>query len=501
MIRQFTFDGQTILLPRSPVLTPQGESLFAADSMTLFVGVNGAGKTRALAALASIFSKKKSNKGDAIAPQWDSIDERAETCAIYYTPVPFPIDVPKDGHNFRCIQPSWRSREDLSSVQKREVAKELEKEFGLEARRVLSLFVTRNSSISHLSSEVLNARSQVVDPWTATYRDRNIVLNEAWQDAYRRDRSFDSPDMKQISAAKEKLSDEFTTELRERIGAEFALRLRAYGYAREQPRRSLQKTAELQLLEGFGFLLNVKLPKKPTVARQYFDEALQGFRSVAAIVGDSSLERSSYQVDEHQIKNLDALPLGKLGKVSLASLSSGAAALIDQFTNIKLACEELLKTGKYRRLLLLIDEGDAFLHLGWQQQYVEYLDKTVSDLKSKFLSVQVVVASHSPILMSDFPRECIFHLNRRDWIEELFEGNPSHIPKASFAAPLDVVVRDVGQAGSLGTFATRIIRKLVQDVSSGVEVNQDRVAMIDDPVIRRQISRLIEGRRHNTKEV
>ena len=62
MIRQFTFDGQTIRLPRSPVLTPKGESLFAADSMTLFVGVSGAGKTRALAALASIFSKKNRAK-------------------------------------------------------------------------------------------------------------------------------------------------------------------------------------------------------------------------------------------------------------------------------------------------------------------------------------------------------------------------------------------------------------------------------------------------------
>jgi predicted ATP-binding protein involved in virulence len=242
-------------------------------------------------------------------------------------------------------------------------------------------------------------------------------------------------------------------------------------------------------------------PKRPTVARRHFDTALQRLRSVGVIVSDLSVERSSYQVDEGQIKELEALPLGKLGQVSLASLSSGAAALINQFTSIKLACEELLKTGQRRRLLLLIDEGDAFLHLGWQQQYVEYLDKTVNDLKKKFLSVQVVVASHSPILISDFPRECIFHLGRHDWMEELLEGGSLHRPKASFAAPLDAVVRDVAQAGSLGAFATRIIRSLVQDVSKGFEVSPNRVAMIDDPVIRQQILKLIDARHRRTNEV
>ncbi|NMY39855.1 ATP-binding protein [Pseudomonas sp. WS 5013] len=494
MIKSFIFDGKKIPLRPSPRLGSNGEVLFSADSMTLLVGKNGSGKTRALISLASMFSKDKGNKNTGYI-EWGAQQEALETCAIYYTPVPYQIDIPKSTDRFRSIQTGELPNKQSLSARHREIISELEKEFGLDARRTLSLPAVSPQSLSEIMSRALSTHYSAAGDWTEPFHSRYKLYVQRLMDTRKSEagKYYDSPEYQLIADEREKILREFTIALHDKIGYEFPLKIRAFQLARQG--RAPSASAEKQLLESLGFATGVAPNKPATVPRQKFESALQKLRLIAQIVSDPSLAKNSYQVDDNQIEQLEALELGRLGKISLTGLSSGAAALIHQFSSINITCETLLSENANRRLLLLIDEGDAFLHFGWQQQYIEYLDKTVSRLKQKFDSVQVVIASHSPFLMSDFPRECIFLLDSSDWIEDLMEGGGNHIPSASFGAPLDSVVRHVGQAGTMGTFATRIIRQLVKDIEAGMRVAPQRVGMIDDPIIRRQMKKLVDERK------
>jgi predicted ATP-binding protein involved in virulence len=461
--------------------------------MTLLVGPNGCGKTRALVSLASIFSGATSNDKNISHVDWDSPQEYQETCAIYYTSVPYHIETPKNGHRFRSIKTSLSNAGAPLTTKHREIANELKAEFGLDARRTLSLPNVSQRSLDDLMSRVLSARNGVVDPWIEPFRIKNKHLMQKMREhreASAASRDWSGYDL--LFKQHEKLVREFSIELRQKIGKEFSLKIRAYQFARSG--RAPSSSAEKQLLEELGFTLNSAPSKQATVPRKNFSTTINLFQAIAKIIHDPWLSKSTYQVDDDQVERLEALSLNKLGQVTLTGLSSGAAALIHQFSSINTACEELLLHNTNRKLLLLIDEGDAFLHLAWQQQYIDYLDKTVQRLKQKFESVQTVIASHSPILMSDFPSECIFLLNNRDWIEDLLENGSAHIPSASFGAPLDAVVRHVGQTGTMGKFAARVIRQLLQDIDDGINVDIQRVEMIGDPIIKRQIIKTLNER-------
>lgn len=487
MIRTFTFDEQTVPLHPSPSLEADGERLFSGDSMTLLVGPNGSGKTRAMITLASEFSQSAPNSETSPVIEWSSEQDKAETCAVFYTPVPYHIDLPQNNECFYSIKTSLSSTGKPLSTKHLDIANELKIEFGLDARRTLTLSSSLRRVLNDLMYRAFDERRGANDPWLEPFRETNKKISEQLNN----ERASDTYWIKYQSAM-EQLSREFTLELRKKMGKSFAIKIRAYQFARVG--RTPSGTAEKQLLEALGFSLVSKISNQPTMPLKKYLSALSTFQRIANIVNDPWLIKSTYQIDDEQVKRLKELPLENLGHISLTGLSSGAAALIHQFSSINSACERLLSNDSNRKLLLLIDEGDAFLHLEWQQRYVDYLDKTVRRLKEKFDTVQVVLATHSPILMSDFPRECIFSLNSQSWLEELTEEKTSYIQNASFGAPMDLVVRHVGKTGTMGKFATRIIRELLQDIGEGVSVNSARVEMIGDPIIKRQITKMIEER-------
>lgn len=483
------FRGQTIPLQPSPVLEAPDRKLFAADSMTLLIGPNGAGKTQAMGTLASALANKQT-EDELVGITWDASEDRCETCAIYYTPVPYSVDIPNSGDRYRKLQPG-NSRH--KSVRHREIVNELESIFKLDVRRTLSLgYVSRETLASLLSRVTRNTRQKepyVKDIWITPFRERLESIRIAREEAQQHGTGYDSPEMGALRKRYEENLDDFAIKLREQLGPDLMFKLRAYSHAHSTHRKT-DKT-EGQLLENIGFSLTTSPWRDRGVASTTYHNAIILLRKVAEIVGDSSLSKNEYLVNDEQAHQLETIQLGKLGKIAIGGLSSGAAALIDQFSSITLACEDFARSKAGKRLLLLIDEGDAFLHIRWQQNYVSYLDRVVRRLKELFQSVQVVVTTHSPVLMSDFPRDCIFMLGLPEKTDDVFASTLAHSPIASFGAPLDIVVRHAGQAGTLGTFAARIMRQLVDDIKKGEKIDFRRVQMIDDPIVRQQIERML----------
>jgi hypothetical protein len=169
------------------------------------------------------------------------------------------------------------------------------------------------------------------------------------------------------------------------------------------------------------------------------------------------------------------------------AVSSGQWALVTQFIQIENAFSELALKKGIRSILVLIDEGDAFLHLEWQRQYISMLDEALARMKEesngKIQCVQALFATHSPMLASDVPGS---YVNR-------LKHNTLQPPAAAFAAPYQTLLNTAFGAKTIGAHATRTIMDTVENLRAGRVTAQDLyvVGIVDDPIIKRELESLL----------
>jgi len=102
-----------------------------------------------------------------------------------------------------------------------------------------------------------------------------------------------------------------------------------------------------------------------------------------------------------------------LKSVSETVLSSGEQELLDLFSRIYDAAilqQSNIGIKKFPNLLLL-DEAEMGYHPEWQRRYIKTLVDFISAIpvKSGF-DFQIIISSHSPILLSDLPKTCCNYL-------------------------------------------------------------------------------------------
>lgn len=198
--------------------------------------------------------------------------------------------------------------------------------------------------------------------------------------------------------------------------------------------------------------------------------------------------------------------------IRLPGMSSGQEAIITQINSIYSA---LKKTKEKRNILLMIDEGDAFLHLAWQRRYIWQMNSFLSQCKKELEieNLQLIIATHSPLLMSDIPREFVCELEEpEDNIvfsdiekkqpeaanEDVFGGGP-HSQSPSFAAPIHAILNLAFESSTIGEFATRTINKTIKNLKSGQFTARDRylISIVDDPIIKRELQSMIPNGDHS----
>ncbi|WP_156368628.1 AAA family ATPase [Duganella sp. Leaf61] len=86
-------------------------------------------------------------------------------------------------------------------------------------------------------------------------------------------------------------------------------------------------------------------------------------------------------------------------------LSSGQKAYLNLFSKLTSALSGLSTAS----VLLCIDEGDLYLHPKWQADFLQRLLTVLSN--SSNVGVQLVLTSHSPLLVSDLPRQNLEIMN------------------------------------------------------------------------------------------
>lgn len=166
--------------------------------------------------------------------------------------------------------------------------------------------------------------------------------------------------------------------------------------------------------------------------------------------------------------------------VGFQNMSSGQFAVIAQLALISETVSSYSKKG-LKKILLLIDEGDAFLHLEWQRKYIEQLNRMLSNLKKReeISSLQLIIATHSPLLATDIPKQFVCRM-------ESF--GESDTPSA-FAAPLHTLLTQSFGAKTIGEFASAKIKSAVESIKSGNASEVDRfvIESIDNPIIKTEV--------------
>lgn len=161
-----------------------------------------------------------------------------------------------------------------------------------------------------------------------------------------------------------------------------------------------------------------------------------------------------------------------LVRIGFESMSSGQAAIMHQMISISHSIQQLKSLGK-QDILVFIDEGDLLLHLNWQREYISLLDKRLSNFKKGkggLNSLQVIIASHSPLLASDILRDSITRLD-----------DGTKLP--SFGAPIQQIVNYSFGTPSIGLIAQRTIERL-KSLMYFSDVDIELINQIDDDFIR-----------------
>lgn len=90
---------------------------------------------------------------------------------------------------------------------------------------------------------------------------------------------------------------------------------------------------------------------------------------------------------------------------SYKDLSSGEKQIFGQLVNIYFYSIEHTNNQLY-----FLDEPDNMLHPNWQRAYVKEL---LTLLKNTQINYHILLASHSPFLLSDLPKQNVIFLEKR----------------------------------------------------------------------------------------
>ena len=101
--------------------------------------------------------------------------------------------------------------------------------------------------------------------------------------------------------------------------------------------------------------------------------------------------------------------------VGSVRLSSGEQELLNLLSRLYYGIT--IRPQKYHNLkaprLLLLDEAEIGFHPEWQRQYIKLLNEFMGYMRVKVgVDFQIVLTSHSPIILSDLPVRCVNFLKR-----------------------------------------------------------------------------------------
>ncbi|MBR6669555.1 MAG: AAA family ATPase [Ruminococcus sp.] len=163
------------------------------------------------------------------------------------------------------------------------------------------------------------------------------------------------------------------------------------------------------------------------------------------------------------------------------NLSSGEQARLELFARIFHYYEcNILYSPKQdiNNLLILLDEADMLLHPEWQRTFVKDIKEFAENLFSKHnIHVQIMIATHSPIMLSDIPRQNVLFLTSKQDHDSDSRIGIDEQGCDTFAANIFQLFREaffIGDTG-IGAYAEEKLKEIVSFIHSKNDNNESLI--------------------------
>jgi predicted ATPase len=157
-------------------------------------------------------------------------------------------------------------------------------------------------------------------------------------------------------------------------------------------------------------------------------------------------------------------------------------------------------------LLILLDEADLGFHPEWKKKYVNIIQQVIPFIfKNK--NIQIIITTHDPLTLSDFPNNNIVYLFKNNKRTEILDYDSKQRPTKTFGANISDLLADsfFVNDGLIGDFAKSKIENTIKWINNNVEPksrNKDSfekeleyhkkaISIIDEPVVKIKLSEMI----------
>ncbi|RDL16211.1 AAA family ATPase [Pseudomonas jessenii] len=468
-------------------------NIFDIDSISLIIGNNGAGKTQYLNKIIEKFTPKAKDDRYSCEIYLDSEktlqfrDMREEWGVIYYSPIPYGRRL-HASKNLIDASPNWAKPLSVFDLRDHH---DLLRDFNISPRLCVRKIVDVRK-VCRVIVETL-----IVQPYPKIDNEILIELSgpllsylegtpkrtKKWGDG-ESESSLDQEKNEKILI--DQASHRFYRKLKDSLSNDveaFCLfAVLEYQIERNKNSREVLRAVTNYILNNTNILTDRKPPEAALQVLVEIDRAKKFLVQRRVDLSMGSRATMEVELDPSEKSPLSSANLEHLFEVGFQNMSSGQWAILAQLSLISDAVKTFSER-KIKKVLLLIDEGDAFLHLEWQRKYIGHLNRMLAALKREhgMTSLQVILATHSPLLATDVPKEFICRMEAKG-----SDGAPS-----AFAAPLHELLNQSFGAKTVGEFASRKINEAVSNISEGKKSDVDDfiVSSIDNPIIKAEVLR------------
>lgn len=195
-------------------------------------------------------------------------------------------------------------------------------------------------------------------------------------------------------------------------------------------------------------------------------------------------EGESYALRYIRIRNLE--------------MSSGERAMQNMFSWLVLIpqLDRIMSINRdsYTSKLLLIDEIDLYSHPEWQRKIIAQLISTINKLEKN--PVQIILTSHSPIILSDFPQNNTIYLHKMDGKDTIILGEKH---KPTLGANIYTLFNDAFflEKGAVGEYASKTILDIYHELKSDTSLQHELayyenfIELIGDEILKNEMRKVL----------
>lgn len=180
--------------------------------------------------------------------------------------------------------------------------------------------------------------------------------------------------------------------------------------------------------------------------------------------------------------------------IEFLGLSNGEKSFLSLFAR-------LFEISKYNQLkkrdiLLLLDEPEVGMHPQWQTEFVSRLLKFLPELFPDN-KIQILLTTHSPILLSDFPTNHVLYLKKDDITGGCFVDNDQN-SNSTFAANIHSLYANAfflkEKGSAMGSFAKNTINQLIKNIKERTKSREELfniIELVGEPLIKDRLIDLL----------